>query len=214
LKLVLASQSPRRKELLQHLDIDFTVNTPGIEEITNLASPQERAMDLSLQKAIAVAKKISSQPIKQNEIVCIIASDTIVHENGRDLGKPKDKKDALDTLLSLSGKEHLVITGVSLCLLEKSGEITHKEFYDQTRVRFDKVSKKFLKAYVEKGESLDKAGAYGIQGAALSFIDSIKGSYSNVVGLPVSKLRKELLNFLEHNEKLPESWKESLKGEL
>ncbi len=190
IKLVLASSSPRRKELLGHLFLPFITSSSDIEERTNEVDPGSIVMDLARQKASEVAKKFDPSDH------LIIGSDTIVYYNERVLGKPKDHEEAKATLNMLSGKTHEVYTGVSLSY---SGEV--KNFYEKTSVVFEKIDPHLIGQYVKTNDPMDKAGAYGVQGSALSFVKSLDGSYSNVMGFPINTVLKELLTFLETDYK-------------
>ncbi len=195
--LVLASQSPRRKELLGHTFLPFEVDPSDVEEITDKTIPSEVAIQLAEMKAEAVFEKRKSN----NEIV--IGSDTIVVLKNEILGKPIDKSDARKMLLKLSGCTHEVITGVSLINSEKSFS-----FYESTKVTFRDISEDLLERYLETGDSLDKAGAYGIQNQSLSFIEKVEGSYSNVVGFPVDRFLIELKSFLDAGNDDKGIWRE------
>ncbi len=198
--LVLASQSPRRKELLGHTFLPFEIEPSDIEEVTDKVIPSEVAVQLAEMKAEAVFEKRKNS----NEIV--IGSDTIVVLNNEILGKPIDVNDARGMLLKLSGKTHEVITGVSLINAENS-----LSFYESTRVTFRDISEDLLELYLETGDSLDKAGAYGIQNQSLSFIEKVEGSYSNVVGFPVDRFLIELKSFLGSNDDNQGKWREIFK---
>jgi septum formation protein len=181
-KLVLGSQSPRRKELLSWLNIKFEIVTADLDEISNEIDPQKIALDLALQKARAVKEKC-----KASDNNFIIAADTIVVLQNEIYGKPKDRNDAERILHELEGKTHQVITGVCFCY----AGIEHA-FFDQTDVTFNSISSDIMKNYLDTNDSLDKAGAYGIQGPSLTFISKINGSFSNVVGFPLDKVITEL----------------------
>lgn len=180
--LILASSSPRRKELLENLHLTFEVFSCNVDESFDPAlTPEEIVMELSSRKARAVREqKLSS---------FIIGSDTVVVLDGTVLGKPKDKAEALSMLQSLSGKTHAVYTGVAIITPEK--EI---QFYVKTEVVFWELSDEEIEAYIHTGEPFDKAGAYGIQGFGSVFVKEIHGDYFAVVGLPVSKTIRELRN--------------------
>lgn len=182
-QLILGSQSPRRKELLKWIYIPFKVITSNIEEISAKVNIEDLVQDLADQKAQAVFSSIKSQ--FENPVV--IGADTIVVLGDKILGKPKDRTGAKQMLQYLMGKHHRVLTGVSI--VHVNGVET---FYDETEVSFDEITDELLELYLNTGESLDKAGAYGIQGAALGFIGKIDGSYSNVVGLPINLVLKKL----------------------
>lgn len=185
-KLILGSQSPRRKELLSWLNIKYEIITADLDEVSTEVEPQKIALDLALQKAQAVYEKCDQ---KENNFV--IAADTIVVFKNQIYGKPKDRKDAERILSELSGKTHQVITGV--CFLYNGN--THV-FFDQTDVTFNSISSDLMKNYLDTNDSLDKAGAYGIQGPSLTFISKLNGSYSNVVGFPLDKVITELQHCL------------------
>lgn len=190
LELILASQSPRRKELLAWLNIPFKIVSSNIEEHLNPElSPSDQAISLAQQKGEAITKICESDSL-------IIAADTLVILGEKIFGKPKDKNEAREILRELSGKTHEVITGVSFHLVRSSLKTENRNFFVSSRVSFDPLNEEIMKNYLATNESLDKAGAYGIQGAALTFISQLEGSYSNVVGLPLSDLRKNLLFFL------------------
>lgn len=191
-QLILGSQSPRRKELLQWTFIPFKIVTSDIEEVSDKTDVAELVQDLAYQKAKHVYDKVISD--YNNPVV--LGADTIVVLGDEVLGKPKDREEAQNTLLKLMGKSHDVLTGV--CLFHQGGVET---FYDKTKVYFDEISDELLELYLDTGESMDKAGSYGIQGAALGFIGRLEGSYSNVVGLPVNLVLKKIKSALELNEK-------------
>lgn len=181
-KLILGSQSPRRKELLSWLNIEYQIITADLEEISTEILAEKIAVDLAIQKADAVF--IKSQK-KSNQF--IITADTIVVLDNKIYGKPKDREEAKIILGELSGKKHQVITGVCFKYQDK----THA-FYDKTEVTFNRIDSILMQNYLNTNDSLDKAGAYGIQGPSLTFISNINGSYSNVVGFPLDKVVIEL----------------------
>jgi septum formation protein len=185
-KIILASRSPRRQQLLRELGLKFDVVAREYEEIypENMKG-QEIARHVAHEKAASFKDEIS-----ENEIV--IAADTIVWCNDKVLGKPLDREDAIRILKEISGKTHEVITGVSLLCLSK--EFT---FSESTKVTFEALSDEELNFYIDNFEPYDKAGAYGIQEwIGIIACSHIEGSYFNVVGLPVQRLYKELLRFL------------------
>lgn len=181
-KLILGSQSPRRKELLSWLKIKYEIVTADLDEVSDEVGAEKIAVDLAIQKARAVFEKCS---IKDNNF--IIAADTIVVLDNRIYGKPKDRADAEKILKELSGKTHQVITGV--CFYFNNRE---HAFFDLTDVTFNSIDSNLLNDYLDTNDSLDKAGAYGIQGPSLTFISKLNGSYSNVVGFPLDKIVTEL----------------------
>lgn len=178
--LILASSSPRRKELLENLHLSFDIFSSDVDESfdSNLL-PEEVVMELATRKANAVFMK--------NPDSYVIGSDTIVVFDGKILGKPQDEMDAFHMLKLLSGKQHDVYTGVSI--LCPNGSST---FFEKTEVSFWELSDEEIKAYVQSGEPLDKAGAYGIQQFGSMLVKKIKGDFFAVVGLPVSRTVREL----------------------
>jgi septum formation protein len=186
--LVLGSQSPRRKELLSWLKIPFQILTADLEEVSDEIDPDNIAMNLASQKAQAVFVKSSSL---KNPF--IISSDTIVVLNQKIYNKPKDKVEAREILSELSDNTHEVITGVSFLFTDsETGKKREHLFFDKTEVTFNEITPDLMEAYIATGDSLDKAGAYGIQGPSLTFISKLNGSYSNVVGFPLDKIVGEL----------------------
>jgi len=172
--LILASASPRRRELLSSLGISFETVCSRFEEKTENLSPEELVLAFAKGKAEEVFSRFPNRPV--------LGADTVVAFNGRILGKPKDKADAVRMLQALSGNTHEVYTGV--CLLGCGDPVL---FAEKTEVTFGEFSKELISAYAESGLPLDKAGAYGIQDGYLPVL-SIRGSYSNVVGLPLERV--------------------------
>jgi septum formation protein len=186
--LILGSQSPRRKELLSWLNVSFTIVTADLAEVSHETDPDNVAVDLASQKAHAVFEKV-----KNLDHPFVIASDTIVVLGEKIYGKPKDKAEARSILYELSDKTHQVITGVSFLFKEPLTErVREHTFFDSTEVTFNEISGELMDNYIATGDSLDKAGAYGIQGPSLTFISKVNGSYSNVVGFPLDKVVTEL----------------------
>lgn len=185
MRLILASASPRRRELLQQIQMEFTVLPAKGEEKITKKLPQEVVMELSRQKALEVA----GCPEVRREDALVLGADTVVVYQGRILGKPKDEQEALSMLKTLSGNTHEVYTGVTL-LDVQTGE--KNSFFERTAVTMYPVSEKEIRAYIATGEPMDKAGAYGIQGIGAKFIRSIEGDYNNVVGLPVGRIYQEI----------------------
>ena len=179
LPLILASGSPRRRELLDLMGLTYTVETPDADESFS-GRPSETVMEISRRKAAAVAARHSDS--------IIIAADTLVFADST-LGKPHTPERAKEMLRSLAGNWHHVYTGITV-INTRSGRILRN--VDKTRVHLVPMTEQEIDAYVATGEPLDKAGAYGIQGMGGMFVDRIDGSYSNVVGLPMSMLRTML----------------------
>ena len=185
--IVLASGSPRRKELLAKTGLKFSVVVSGGEEKAETSDPAETVEKLSLDKASAVADLLQAEKEPQ----LIIGADTVVACDGEILGKPSDREDAFRMLWKLQGQTHQVYTGVTLLLKKKHTWQAHT-FSEKTDVQFYPVSREELLAYIETGEPMDKAGSYGIQGGCGIYVKGICGDYNNVVGLPVGRLVYEL----------------------
>lgn len=187
-KVILASGSPRRKELFERMGIAFSVIKSDEEEVITKTLPEEVVIELAGQKAQAVADRVvKNNLIKEDTLV--VGADTIVVSEGRILGKPKDEEDARSILMSLSGKEHLVYTGVCALFLDKTGAIKEDKsfsFADETSVIMYPFMEEEALAYIRTGEPMDKAGAYGIQGIGTCLVKEIRGSYENVMGFPMA----------------------------
>lgn len=183
--IILASASPRRKELLQLAGVSFTVLPATGEEQISTDIPWEAVEQLSFQKAQMVAESHFWE-----EGTLVIGADTIVVYQEKILGKPKDAKDAVQTLLCLQGNTHQVYTGVAV-FKKQAGQWLTNMFWECTDVTFYPVSLEEIQAYVKTGEPMDKAGSYGIQGAFGIYVKEIKGDYNNVIGLPVGRLLYE-----------------------
>lgn len=178
MNIILASASPRRKEILENVNLKFTVQSSHIEEVVlENEPPKDLVMRLAFEKCMDVAKK--------NPNALVIGADTIVALDNNILGKPKDEHHAYEMIKSLSNKKHEVITGISLINLSLNKKVTD---YVVSEVTFKDLSEETIKDYIKTKESLDKAGAYGIQGYGALLVDSIKGDYFNIVGLPISKI--------------------------
>ena len=183
MKLVLASASPRRAEILRSANIPFTVLSSAVDE-TPL--PGETASDLVRRLAAAKADLVAARAVGP---AIVIAADTVVALEGAILGKPRTSEDARQMLEKLSGRTHSVITGVALIRLP---DVERREFVEQTQVHFTSLSNEEIVRYLSSGEPFDKAGSYAIQGIGGRFIPRIDGCYFNVVGLPLARLYREL----------------------
>lgn len=188
MRVVLASASPRRKELLQRAGIAFEVLPATGEEIITGENPREVVMELAFKKAKEVAGKLAA---KDGGELLILGADTVVTYDGAVLGKPRDEADAVRMLSVLSGSTHSVFTGVAL-IYQARGTERVLNFYQETRVTMYPMSPGEIQAYVRSGEPMDKAGAYGIQGRGTVFIEKIAGDYNNVVGLPMARVYQEM----------------------
>ena len=189
MRIVLASQSPRRKKLLQQIGLAFEIHPSNVEEISSQTDPRMLVEDLAALKATDVASKFSNS--------FIIGSDTIVVHDGEVLGKPEDEKEAMAILSKLSGTDHFVYTGVAFVKTDKNGTIQAKHtFNEQTKVTFSTLGEQEIAAYVRTGNPLDKAGAYGIQDdLGALFVEKIDGDYYNVVGFPINRFYREMKSF-------------------
>lgn len=184
----MASASPRRKELLAELIKDFEISPADTnEQVEGRVSPKKLVKILARRKAVAVSK------LPKNDGKGVIGSDTVVALLGEVLGKPKNEADAVRMLQALSGKKHFVYTGICIAVTKK-GKTRYVVKAAKTAVFFEKLTQEQILAYVQTGSPMDKAGGYGIQDGGL--VKRIKGSYSNVVGLPVELLKKTLKNYL------------------
>lgn len=179
--IILASASPRRKEILELADLKFDIMPSNAQEITTKTAPNEVVMELASIKAKDIYNKKSE---KQSMIV---GADTVVAYQGQILGKPTDEADAKRMLTMLSGQTHEVYTGV--CIIEDGKT---KTFYEETKVTFYEISDEQIDHYIKTGEPMDKAGSYGIQGKAAVFIKGIEGDYYNVVGFPIARFLQEI----------------------
>lgn len=230
-RIILASASPRRKELLAQIGLEFEVMPSEVEENPESTLPQDIVIELSKQKARDVWGKIAEDDMSvttgdagagagdtdagaedsqadsrmdgqvKDESGCqvsgredslVISADTVVAIEGEILGKPKDEEDAARMLGLLSGKEHQVYTGVTMIWINEEGKQEEYSFYVCTGVLMYRMNRAEIMEYVCSGEPMDKAGAYAVQGRAAAYIKSIRGEYSNVVGLPVGRLYQEM----------------------
>ena len=178
--IILASASPRRKEILELADLKFNIMPSNAQEITTKTAPNEVVMELASIKAKDIYKKSEKQSM-------IVGADTVVAYQGQILGKPTDEADAKRMLTMLSGQTHEVYTGV--CVIEDGKT---KTFYEETKVTFYEISDEQIDHYIKTGEPMDKAGSYGIQGKAAVFIKGIEGDYYNVVGFPIARFLQEI----------------------
>lgn len=186
-KIILASGSPRRRELLSQIDIEYEVILSNVDEHTEETLPDKIVMDLSRQKALEVASRAAEGKI-------VLGADTVVAVDDTILGKPSSRDNAFEMIRSLSGRVHSVYTGVTLVKkCGKSNKIV--SFSEKTDVYVKEMSDDEIWAYIDTGESKDKAGAYGIQGRFAAFVEKINGDYNNIVGLPISRVYDELKKF-------------------
>lgn len=184
-KLILASASPRRKELLKNVGYEFTIEVCDLEEKSDKTKPWELVMDLARVKAQAI------MDMHVGEDVIVLGADTVVANGEEILGKPRDLEHAKEMISSLQGKKHQVYTGV--CLWWNEGKLKqHLTFYEKTDVEVYPMTEEEIDEYVATKECTDKAGSYAIQGLFSPYIKGIVGDYNNVVGLPVARIYQEI----------------------
>ena len=184
-QVILASGSPRRKELLELIGVDFKIITSNKEEVITSTNPEQVVKELSLMKAEDVAESITGPAI-------ILGADTVVAHGGRILGKPKDAEDAVTMIRSFAGDDHFVYTGVCIIRKEADGSVKKISFAEGTRVTVYPMTEEEIKRYVASGEPMDKAGAYAIQGLFAPYIKGIEGDYYNIVGFPIAGIYQKL----------------------
>ena len=182
MKIILASKSPRRKEILENLGLKFDIITADADESSDITDPEGLVMTLAERKGRAVIERLTDKSDR-----LIIACDTLVYGEGEFLGKPKDKADAERMIRLLSGKKHLVVSGIYLCFNGKEACAAAR-----TGVVFDEMTDEEIEGYINSPEPYDKAGGYAVQGLASVYISGLEGDYFNVVGLPVNLLCKTL----------------------
>ncbi len=188
MRILLASASPRRKELLTGLGLEFEICVSDVEEIITETEPAKVVEELSALKAEAVFAKTKGD-------VMVIGADTVVAFGSRILGKPADETNAAEMLSLLQAKEHCVYTGVTVC--RRKGTLEQRDTFSEcTRVKFYPMTEGEILDYIATGEPMDKAGAYGIQGIGGKFVEEIHGDYNNVVGLPIARLYQEMKEYL------------------
>ena len=192
-RIILASGSPRRTELLQTAGIVHEVVVSGADEDVQEENPARLVEMLSSRKAEEVYERLVQQEPSGDLVV--IGADTVVAADGKILGKPEDEEDARRMLRMLSGRSHHVYTGVTLC--GRMGSVRREvSFSEESTVHVAQLTEKEISEYIDSGEPMDKAGAYGIQGAFMKFVSGIEGDYFNIVGLPVSHLYQEMKQFI------------------
>lgn len=185
MQVILASKSPRRKEILEMLGVPFTVMTADTDEHSTQTDPALLVEQLALQKATDVQDLLDAQNALAPDTL-IIASDTVVALGDEILGKPQDRADARRMITGLQNTAHHVLSGIAFCYFDKEGNRKGAVSHASTAVHFGPMSKEDIELYLDSGEPYDKAGAYAIQGLAGRWITGIEGDYFNVVGLPVN----------------------------
>ncbi len=184
-KLILASASPRRKELLEQAGAEFEILPAQGEEVIAGTDPSQTVLELSWQKAEETAKRV------QGSYVVILGADTVVAFENEILGKPRDEEDAKRMLELLSGNTHSVFTGVTMIIV-REGRREIRSFFEETKVTMYPLKEEQILSYIRTGEPMDKAGAYAIQGKCAIYIKGIEGDYNNVVGLPLARIFQEM----------------------
>lgn len=184
-QIILASGSPRRKELLELIGAEFKIITSNKEEVITSTNPEEVVKELSMMKAEDVAAGVNGPAI-------ILGADTVVAHGGRILGKPKDKEDALRMIRSFAGEDHYVYTGVCIIKKEADGSVKKISFAEGTKVTVYPMTDEEIERYVASNEPMDKAGAYAIQGLFAPYIKGIEGDYYNIVGFPIAGIYQRL----------------------
>lgn len=196
-QMILASASPRRKELLEQIGAEFVICPAKGEEVITETDPSAVVMELSRQKAEEVAYGVliyneQHADLATPQDILVIGADTVVAYENQILGKPKDEEDARHMLTMLSGKTHSVYTGVTFVFIDKEGRTGEHCFFEKTDVCMYPLKEEEIYRYIQSGDPMDKAGSYGIQGRFAIHIKEIRGDYNNVVGLPVARLYQEL----------------------
>ena len=196
-QMILASASPRRKELLEQIGAEFVICPAKGEEVITETDPSAVVMELSRQKAEEVAYGVliyneQHADLATPQDILVIGADTVVAYENQILGKPKDEEDARRMLTMLSGKTHSVYTGVTFVFIDKEGRTGEHCFFEKTDVCMYPLKEEEIDRYIQSGDPMDKAGSYGIQGRFAIHIKEIRGDYNNVVGLPVARLYQEL----------------------
>lgn len=193
LTFVLASASPRRKELIGHLKVPFEIHTMNVPEESPAKEPVQFSLDIARIKGEAVFDKLKKEG---RSALFVVSADTIVCLDNKIYGKPSGREEARKFLSELAGKTHSVFTAVSVKYLFNGDEDSFS-FVDESRVTFNPISDALMERYLDTGDSLDKAGAYGIQGPSLTFISRVEGDYANVVGFPLSRFITESEKFFK-----------------
>jgi septum formation protein len=202
IQFILASASPRRKELIGHLKVPFEIYTLNVPEESSETDPVKFSLEIAKCKGDAVLKKLMSEGKKS---LFVVSADTIVCLGKKIYGKPAGREEARQFLSELGGKSHSVFTAVAVRFIHE-GKEDHFSFVEESKVTFNQISDALMDRYLDTGDSLDKAGAYGIQGPSLTFISRVEGDYANVVGFPLSRFVVEAEKFLKQKFPHEELW--------
>ena len=197
-KIILASGSPRRKELLEQMDLDFVIRVSDCDEQIDETAPEQVVHELSRRKAEAVEAVVKAE--MPGEDTLIIGADTIVAKEDHIFGKPRTHDEAFAMIEDLQGGWHSVFTGVTVICMDASGGRAEETFVEETKVHVIPMREEEIRTYIETKEPYDKAGGYAIQGRFGRFIDRIEGDYANVVGLPICHLYQVVTQFLGEDE--------------
>ena len=196
--IILASGSPRRKEILEQVGLSFDVIISDVEEIITESEPKKIVLELSMQKAEDVYKKVLKERFDNNQNDStdgdkhiIIAADTVVEVDNAIMGKPKDREEAYEMINLIQGRKHNVLTGVTLIICDGVNVPRKISFYESTEVEIYDMNSDEINQYIDSGESFDKAGAYAVQGLFAAYVKGLNGDYYNVVGLPISRIIRE-----------------------
>lgn len=192
MKFILASASPRRKELIGHLKIPFEIMSLNVPEESSSSDPAQYCLDIAKLKGEAVFKKLREN---SSSSLFVVSADTIVSLGNRIYGKPSNSAEARVFLNELAGKTHSVFTSVAVHFSHDE-QVDQFSFVEESKVTFNNISTELMNRYLATGDSLDKAGAYGIQGPSLTFVSRVEGDYANVVGFPLSRFVIETEKFL------------------
>ncbi len=196
MKIVLASQSPRRKELLGRLGIDFEIITSDVDENIDETDAETLVEELSFRKAMDITERLVSENPEQDYLV--IGADTVVAVEEEVMGKPATRDEAFAMIQNIQGSSHFVFTGVTVMLFRKETQrIMRSSFVEGTQVTVFPMSEEEIWEYVDTGDCMDKAGAYGIQGEFGKYVEMIYGDYNNVVGLPIGRLNQVLKGLIK-----------------
>lgn len=203
IRFILASASPRRKELIGHLQVPFEILTLNIPEESLSTDPVVFSAEIADAKGEAVYQQLLNE--NKDQSLMVVSADTIVCLNQKIYGKPQNKAEAEIFLSELSGRTHSVYTAVSAKFLLE-GKVDAFSFVEESKVTFNPISSDLMQRYLSTGDSLDKAGAYGIQGPSLTFISNVNGDYANVVGFPLARFVLEAEKFFSSRFSKEVSW--------
>lgn len=198
-KVILASASPRRREILEQVGIKCDIITSSIEEKVTQSEPNKVVLELSMQKADDVYRKVLNDRLEKevldNKEYIIIAADTVVAVDNKIMGKPANIEEAYDMISLIQGRKHNVLTGVTIIVCDGINNSRRFSFYESTEVEIYDMDEDDINKYIETSEPYDKAGAYAIQGLFAKYVKKINGDYYNVVGLPISRIIREIKGF-------------------